>query len=561
MNFLLVANDPKLQGAPTPVIAEPLFIEPTPAQISAFFGSLVVSAIVVFLLYVILFYGLRLLLRRMEKEIGLITLNVSQIPVLAILILFGLKTSFQLLGRMAVVSWIGKALTALIVVAVSYWIAQIFTQVIAYYLKKYAQQSEAAWDDVLVPFLETAIPLGVYLIGGFLFLQAFGVDLTGLWVAFGGATFVLGFALQSILANFFSGLVLLIDTPFQFGDVISMPDGSLAVIKKIGIRVTTLFLIDTNCEVFVPNGALQSQKLINLSRPSPHYYYSIDMPLRADTEPAKAIEIINEAILAHPDTLGNIDEKLKLIDKYYKTTEVGTEFSEFNQVKKEIGRQRLLAEREVNKKLQQIHQALEDLVEKIQILEKGGLETEESRKIQGYYLDIVKLIGLELVTERQGKRRLARLEEAPEENSLIVDVRTWYKTWSKDPNLSEEDSFYLQEEWERKVELLKLRANRLFQKISQPKVDERKLDDYVIELIKWLGERFKNTQTSWQAPKIWTDSITPDMMGAGTVATMDYVVKFFVDNIKLEQCQRGYRVKGEVHGEMIRQLRQVYIYR
>src|SRR5919202_3219901 len=484
MNFLLVANDPKLQGAPTPVIAEPLFIEPTPAQISAFFGSLVVSAIVVFLLYVILFYGLRLLLRRMEKEIGLITLNVSQIPVLAILILFGLKTSFQLLGRMAVVSWIGKALTALIVVAVSYWIAQIFTQVIAYYLKKYAQQSEAAWDDVLVPFLETAIPLGVYLIGGFLFLQAFGVDLTGLWVAFGGATFVLGFALQSILANFFSGLVLLFDTPFQFGDVIMLQDGSLAIIKKVGVRLTNLFLNDTHCELYVPNGTIESNKIINLSRPAPHYYYALKIPGRADTDPAKAITIIREVALAHPDPLGALDEKIQLLDHYYRYTNEATGINEHRRLKTETGRERLVAEKKLNSHLQEIRQKLEDMGEKIQFLEKGGLDAKESQDIQSYYLVIVKQVGLDVVVERQGKRRVSRLEESSDEETLINAVRTWYKAWSKDPDLSAPDLEILQEEWERKIDLLKRRVNKLFQKISQPKIDERKLDDYTLELLK-----------------------------------------------------------------------------
>lgn len=68
--------------------------------------------------------------------------------------------------------------------------------------------------------LETIIPPLIYVFGTFFFLQSLGIDLTGLWVAFGGITFVLGFALKDILANFFSGLVLLIDTPFQFDDMV-----------------------------------------------------------------------------------------------------------------------------------------------------------------------------------------------------------------------------------------------------------------------------------------------------------------------------------------------------
>jgi MscS family membrane protein len=163
-------------------------------------------------------------------------------------------------------------------------------------------------------------------------------------------------------------------------------------------------------------------------------------------------------------------------------------------------------------------------------------------------------MGLDVVVERQGKRRVSRLEESLDEETLIHSVRTWYKAWSKDPDLSAPDLEILQEEWERKLDLLKRRVNKLFQKISQPKMDERKLDDYTLELLKWMDERFKNIQPLWQEPKIWTDQIT----GGGGI---DYLVKFYVDNIKLEQCQRGNRVKSEVQAEMILQLRQAYIYR
>ncbi len=227
-------------------------------------------------------------------------------------------------------------------------------------------------------------------------------------------------------------------------------------------------------------------------------------------------------------------------------------------VKKDIGRERLLVEKSVNRQLEKINKNLTDLADKIQILEKGGLEVEETRKIKIYYLDIVNMIGLEVVTERQEKRRLSRLEESQEmESTLIASVRNWYKTLSKDPSLTEDELQNLQEEWEKKIDLLKLRANKIYQKISRSSFDERKLDDYIIDLVKWISERFKTTENLWQDPKAWTEGISQ----SNTIATMDYIVTFYVDNIKLEQYQRGHRVKSEVQGEILQQLRQVYIYR
>lgn len=124
------------------------------------------------------------------------------------------------LGKINIPSWIEHFLTAGLIIALSYWFFKLFTQVFIYYLKDYTQQTEVMWDDVLLPLLEAVVPIIIFTIGGVFFLKSFGVDLTGIWVTLGGATFVLFFAAQDILANFFSGVVLLIDTPFQFGDVL-----------------------------------------------------------------------------------------------------------------------------------------------------------------------------------------------------------------------------------------------------------------------------------------------------------------------------------------------------
>ena len=544
--------------APVQAAETPLFVIPTFDHISSFFTTLLISLGVGLVVYFLVFYVLRLIFRRRDQQVGLLALNVLQLPVLAIVLFTGLKIAFENLKAGQISVWLANLFNALLVVAIAYGISQLFTQVIVYYLKIYAEQSEAMWDDVLIPILENTVPVVIYVIAGFLFLQDLGFNLSGLFVAFGGITFVLGFALQSILFNFFSGLVLLIDSPFQFGDVISLPDGSLAVIKSIGLRVTKLFLIDSNCELFIPNGMFQMQKIVNLTRPAPNYYYSINFPLRADADASKAMKIIREVIVGHPDTLGELDEKIALLEHYYESQDDDTEYSQRRQAKKELAKARLINERDVNNFILRIREYLGDLQAKIQDLEKGGLEGEEIRRIQGKFLEIVKLIGLELIKDRQGNKRLVTLEEAPKQDgTLIGAVRAWYKSWAADPDLTEEDPEVLAQEWERKIQLLKMRMNKLFQKISQPSIDETRLDDYVSILSQWLNDSFKNTDTLWVVPKIWTQTVE----AMGMVAMIDYVAKFYVDNIKLEQCQRGNRIKSEVQGELIRQLRKIYIYR
>ncbi|MGH2415982.1 MAG: mechanosensitive ion channel family protein, partial [Microcystaceae cyanobacterium] len=263
-----------------------------------------ISLAVFALLYIFIFYGLRFWFRRASMDIGSVALSVSQIPLLIIAILSFFKIALAPLQSILVITWVQRGLTALILITATYWVAQLLSQVLVYALKQFAETSEAQWDDVIVPILESSLPIVVYVIGGALSLQAIGIDLTGLWVAIGGAAFILGFALKDILADFFSGLVLLIDTPFRFGDVITLADGTKSVIKKVGLRVTNLYVFNQHCELYIPNSALHGQQILNLSRPTSHYYYTLNLPVTSDADPARVIELMQAVVLAHPDTLG-----------------------------------------------------------------------------------------------------------------------------------------------------------------------------------------------------------------------------------------------------------------
>jgi len=531
--------------------------------LNALFRDLAIAGALGLVLYLALFVVLNSLFRKLDNQVGILSLSVAKTPTTILFVLISCKIAFANLEGWEFLTLLENILTGLVILAVSYLIAQLFTEVLAYYLKKYAEKSEATWDDVLVPLLENTLPAIVYLLGGFFFLQAVGIDLTGLAVLFGAVSFGISYSLKDILQNFFSSLVLLVDTPFQYGDVIQLGKGELAVIKNIGIRLTKLYLIDTNCEMFIPNGKLQNDEIINLSRPTPNYYYTIGVPFRGDIDPIQSIKIIEEVIMSHPDTLGDIAKKLEAICNFYRAKDQLIEEKEGILSKGEAGRLRLETELKLNKTIDKINELIADLSSKIQVMERSGLDSTEAREIQGYYLDVVKLTGLEMVSDRQGRRKSVWLEEPQnaDENTLIPLVRAWYKIWSQDPDLTFEDADILEEEWERRMDFLKLRMNNLLQKISgagKGGVNETKLDDYLQIFSTWLEENFKNTNTLWQEPKIWVKSVN---LGGGGSTSNELMVKFFVDNIKLEQCQRGYRVRSEIQGEIMRRLRQSYLYR
>src|SRR5215831_16511460 len=88
-------------------------------------------------------------------------------------------------------------------------------------------------------------------------LTILGIDL-GSMVILGGALGVgIGFGLQNVVGNFFSGLVLLFERPIRVGDRVSLgtaPDvrGEVSgFVRNIGLRATTIVTLD-NIMLIVP---------------------------------------------------------------------------------------------------------------------------------------------------------------------------------------------------------------------------------------------------------------------------------------------------------------------
>lgn len=519
-------------------------------EYSGFIFSLVLTLALCIGFYFLIFGFLRSILRRFDSDLPLVTLGTSRGPITLVILALGLNIAFQTLPPAIadnfLIQGLEKVFIALGVLSVVHWLTQLFVKVIAYALREYAEQSEAMWDDVLVPILENTAPVVLYGIGIFIALQVIGLDLTGLWVALGGAVFVLGFAVRDILSNFFSGLVLLIDTPFRFGDVILNND-QRAVIRKIGLRTTQLYLIDTHCDVYVPNGALQTQSIVNLSRPTSHYYYTVTISLPTDVDPSRASKLMEEIVLAHPDTLGDIDHKLRVLDMYFGFS--GNR--EFADEKRAVGRMRLTLEKIVNDKLLEVEQAAELLTQKIKKLEKGGIDTYEIKEIRDTFIKICELVGLSPQTEQRGLRGnrpvLQESKGSSSEDNLINAIRSWYSVWLKDPNLVEDDRILLPKYWEQNISLLKSKLSRLYGFILKPEGQETRLDDYLEEITFWLRSNFKSSRNEWQDPKVWVID--------------NYTVKFYIDDITLEHCERGNRIQSEVHREMIWHLRQAYLLR
>ena len=111
--------------------------------------------------------------------------------------------------------------------------------------------------SALLPMLRGAI----WLLGALVYLQNQGLRLTAVLGALAGAGLGIGFALQVPARDFFSYLTILLDQPFQLGQLLRFDDVTGRVLK-VGLRSTHLRSLDGEL-VVINNANLLAKTLRN----------------------------------------------------------------------------------------------------------------------------------------------------------------------------------------------------------------------------------------------------------------------------------------------------------
>jgi small-conductance mechanosensitive channel len=104
----------------------------------------------------------------------------------------------------------------------------------------------------------------VVVLGLFVALSTVGIDLSSISVIFGALGVGIGFSLQAVTSNFFSGIVILLERPIQVGDRIQV--GNLnGQVMRIRLRATEV-LTNDEIMVIVPNTEFILHQVVNSSR-------------------------------------------------------------------------------------------------------------------------------------------------------------------------------------------------------------------------------------------------------------------------------------------------------
>ncbi len=176
---------------------------------------------------------------------------------------------FQIVSRQAAAVWdtelanlddrpitLGKVVTALLALVLgligarvlSRWIGRFTTRRLSLEEGAAAAFQSLSYYALAVIFLLIA-------------LRSANIPLTVFTILGGAFAIGIGFGSQSVISNFISGLILLIERPIKVGDMVEI-DGTLGRVDTIGLRATSIRTFD-NIHMILPNSAFLEKNVLN----------------------------------------------------------------------------------------------------------------------------------------------------------------------------------------------------------------------------------------------------------------------------------------------------------
>ncbi len=145
-----------------------------------------------------------------------------------------------------------------------------------------------------ISLLRYGVMIIVFLIG----LSVIGVNLSSITVIFGVLGIGIGFGLQTVVANLFAGIIIILSRPIKEGDRIFVYnyEGTVVHVRILSTVITTL----TNETIIVPNAHLVSDPVHNYSYSDRSIVIRNNIGVSYDTDLDFAVEVLEEIAARNP---------------------------------------------------------------------------------------------------------------------------------------------------------------------------------------------------------------------------------------------------------------------
>jgi len=205
-------------------------------------------------------------------------------------------------------NWQNEILKYAIIIVVTTILAAVTSKLLRAVLDKFIHTSSKVMnvDETNYNFFKNAITFFVYSIAVLIIfnsipaLKDFGVTMLA---SAGILAAILGFASQEAFSNIISGVFIVLFKPFRVGDNIKINENG-GIIEDITLRHTIIRNFE-NRRLIIPNSVINSAIILNSTISDPKICNFLEMGISYDSNIDKAMEIIVEEALKHPNFYDN----------------------------------------------------------------------------------------------------------------------------------------------------------------------------------------------------------------------------------------------------------------
>lgn len=188
-----------------------------------------------------------------------------------------------------------------ILLAIGLFVGLLFvTRLIQRWLKATLLQPSRI-DSGLANSIHTGVGYAGYALAALAAISYGGLDITNLAIVAGALSVGIGFGLQSIVNNFVSGLILLVERPIKVGDWISV-GAYEGHVRRISVRSTEIETFDRS-SVIVPNSELISGTVRNRTHRNALGRVEVAVGVSYSADPERVKELLEKVTQASPMVL------------------------------------------------------------------------------------------------------------------------------------------------------------------------------------------------------------------------------------------------------------------
>ncbi|OYP35507.1 mechanosensitive ion channel domain-containing protein [Rhodopirellula sp. MGV] len=149
--------------------------------------------------------------------------------------------------------------------------------------------------------ISTLLRYALIIVGAVIVMNMLSVPYDRLGWLLAAVSVGLGFGLQEIVANFISGIILLLERPVRVGDVVTIDD-TTGIVSRIQMRATTVTNWDRK-ELVIPNKDLITQKLLNWSLTNVVNRLTLNVGVAYGSDPNVVRGILFDVVTNHPEVM------------------------------------------------------------------------------------------------------------------------------------------------------------------------------------------------------------------------------------------------------------------